>query len=192
MRNLETKKAIRKQILERRNALDGKQRQRLSARIAETLYTTEEYQKTETLLTYVSYGSEVDTFSMIRRSLTEGKKVYCPRVLAPGQMEFYRIHSLEELQLGYQGIPEPVGAEAFPKATACSKGSILMLMPLTVFDRERNRIGYGGGFYDRYLSATEGINTIGLAFECQRWKEILLIEPHDIRPSRIITESEIY
>lgn len=192
MRNLETKKAIRKQILERRNELTEAQRQQASRQIADTLYATVEYQKTDTLLTYVSYGSEVDTFDIIRKSLTQGKKVYCPRVLAPGQMEFYRIHSLTELKEGYQGIPEPVGEEVFSITEATCQDSLLMLMPLTVFDSRRNRLGYGGGFYDRYLSTAEGMLTIGLAFECQRRKEILPTESHDICVKKIITENKIY
>ena len=67
-----------------------------------------------------------------------------------------------------------------------------MILPMTAFDNEKNRLGYGRGYYDRYLSKTKNIYTCGIAFECQRWKEILHVDRYDYPLATIVTESHMY
>ena len=106
------------------------------------------------ILAYAGYRSEVDTLPLIRQALTAGKIVFAPKV-AGEEMEFWQISSVGDLHDGYRGIPEPEERMALPEwlqrqgETVCKA---MMWMPGAVFDRERHRIGYGKGFYDRYLA----------------------------------------
>ena len=123
-------------------------------------------------------------------------------------MDFYRIFSVEDLTAGYQGILEPRNGLSFMRAKEEGDPGlqqILICMPGAAFDRTCHRIGYGGGFYDRYLSRLfrEGKNaetaawpqaaftTAALAYDCQIFGEIPW-EAHDICPERIVTETELF
>ncbi len=185
------KKQMRAFALARRDGLTGKQRKDGSDRIVEQLTELPCYREAGALLTYVSFRSEVDTFPLIRRALAEGKAVFAPRVSGRG-MEFFRILSLGDLKEGYRGILEPQGEDSY---TDWMGQGTLVCLPGAAFDRNRHRIGYGGGFYDRYLwklqeRRDEKINTAALAFACQIFEEIPW-EAHDIRPACIVTEKEI-
>ncbi len=185
------KKQMRAFALTRRDGLTGKQRKDGSDRIVEQLTELPCYREADALLTYVSFRSEVDTVPLINRALAEGKAVFAPRVSGRG-MEFFRILSLGDLKEGYRGILEPQGEDSY---TDWMGQGTLVCLPGAAFDRNRHRIGYGGGFYDRYLwklqeRRDEKINTAALAFACQIFEEIPW-EAHDIRPACIITEKEI-
>ncbi len=185
------KKQMRDLALARRDGLTGKQRRAGSDRIVEQLTELPCYLEAEALLTYVSFRSEVDTFSLINRALAEGKAVFTPRV-SGRDMAFFRILSLGDLTEGYRGILEPQGTDSYADWMG---QNTLICLPGAAFDRDRHRIGYGGGFYDRYLrklqERQEGkISTAALAFACQIFEEIPW-EAHDICPACIITEKEI-
>ena len=201
------KKQMRAQALARRDSLTEEERKTAGEKITERLTALVCYQNAEALLTYVSFRSEVDTYPLIRRALTEGKAVFAPRVSGQ-EMEFFRIETEEDLGRGYQGIMEPVGAYSFTDWLGQhGVTQILICMPGAAFDRKCHRIGYGGGFYDRYLAEMLGrqavqmrtektdlpvvqIHTAALAFSCQIYDEISW-EEHDICPECIITESGI-
>ena len=125
----------------------------------------------------------METAEILKYCLKEGKAVYCPRVTGK-EMDFYRISAVEELAAGFHGILEPPGA---PERLFRPGKKALMVMPGVVFDRQHHRIGYGGGYYDRYLQGLQGIVTAALAFSFQVVEEIPA-EPHDIRPQIILTE----
>ncbi|MBQ6807341.1 MAG: 5-formyltetrahydrofolate cyclo-ligase [Lachnospiraceae bacterium] len=215
----EEKKLLRKHILKIRNGLSKTEREEKSEIIRQKLYQMPVYQKADVILAYVDYQSEVITTPLIERALAEGKEVYCPTVQGE-EMDFYRILGLNELREGYKGIWEPLpeperkfepekmalGTDiADTENQIAGMQQILMLMPGAVFDKERHRIGYGKGFYDRYLNkVAEGnkkvvaskqmefpdICIIALAFSCQIVKEVPA-EEHDIRPEMILTEEQI-
>ena len=94
----------------------------------------------------------------------------------------------DELEDGQFGIKEP--PEDLPKAYA-KKDRTLVIMPGTAFDRKRNRIGFGKGYYDKWLAERPGLNKIALAFDLQIYDGVIPSKPHDIKPDRIYTESEI-
>ena len=149
---------------------------------------TEEYREAETLFVYVDCKHETETSDLIRRAWADGKSVAVPRVLGQ-EMKFFYIHSLEtDLEDGYFGIREPYEKE--PADEAADRPGSLMVMPGVAFDEARHRIGYGGGFYDRYLEAHPGLDTIALAFEFQV-KEEVPFEPFDILPGKIVTEKRV-
>lgn len=208
------KKHIRLDALARRDSLTAEQRRDYSARIVKSLVNLPCYWEADAILTYVSLRSEVDTFPLIERAFTDGKAVFAPKVLGK-EMDFFRIYSLTDLTAGYRGILEPSGKYSYDEWSSDQPGQcILICMPGAAFDRARHRIGYGGGFYDRYLGIflQDGANTdatvqpqagtdtaghlrrkiatAALAYGCQIFEEIPW-EEHDICPERIITETEM-
>ena len=205
------KKQLRAAALAKRDGLTGERRRVNSEKIIRRLMSLPCYQEADAILTYVSFRSEADTILLINCALAEGKAVFVPKVMGR-DMEFFRIVSIDDLQEGYQGILEPTGSLSYSDCISQSCGPqgqeyrkeersvsdpfyTLVCLPGAVFDRNRHRIGYGGGFYDRYLSKmmerpAGTVATVALAFDCQIFDEIPW-EAHDICPACIVTESEI-
>lgn len=184
------KKRIRREMLAIRDALSPKEQRRASCLITERLLGHQWFYRADTLLCYVSYGSELDTWELIREALRLGKQLYVPRVLADHRMDFYRILKPEELKPGFHGIPEPPAtAPVYPgvRTAGHTENAILMLMPGVAYDPYGNRLGYGGGYYDRYLAAHPEfqIYSIGIGHSCQR-VEKLPVEETDCRPYQVI------
>ena len=133
---------------------------------------------------YMSYNREVDTYMLLSQCLDDNKKVYAPRVLSKKDMEFYRVSDERDLESGYMGIMEP--------SDSCKKAESrngLFIMPGLAFDYDFHRIGYGGGFYDRYLSINNTFVKAALAFDFQLLDSIPY-EEHDLKPDYIITQTQ--
>ncbi len=184
------KQIIRKTLLQKRNILPKEQQIEYSKLIRNRLFSLKQYQETETILIYASYLSEVSTYEIIKNALNTGKKVFCPKVLTQGIMEFFLISSLEDITAGYKNIPEPQITRA--SYQSMNHSDALAILPLVGFDSEKNRLGYGGGFYDRYLQRFPHMEKIALAFECQKCDSIIPTEETDLKPDFIITEQTIY
>ncbi len=133
---------------------------------------------------YVDYRNEVGTAKIIGQAWELGKKVAVPKVTGD-VMEFYYIQSFEELKSGYANIMEPVTEEI------ALGENVLVIMPGAVFDISKNRIGYGGGFYDKYLEKYSNYRRMAIAFELQM-VESIPTDSYDICPEVIITEENIY
>lgn len=179
------KKNIRKHILEQRNRLSETSLKHAGEKLSDILSGTDTYKNAVTLLAYASYGSEISTHSIINRALAESKKVYLPKVIEK-DIVFYRINSLEELIEGYKGIPEPIGdSERFIYDDSNDKAMILM--PGLAFDNDGNRIGYGGGFYDRFLIDKPKLlsHSIAFGFDFQK-VDFIPAEYFDIKPDKIV------
>lgn len=188
------KKRFRTEALAVRDSLTPEQRKDYSCRIMKNLLSLPCYQEADAILTYISFRSEVDTFPLLEQAFADGKAVFAPKVLGK-EMAFYRIFSRDDLTAGYQGIPEPAGGQLFDIwINDRMSQRVLICIPGAAFDRSCHRIGYGGGFYDRYLGDTACPQmkyvTTALSFNCQIFEEIPW-ETHDIRPEQIITETEI-
>ena len=136
---------------------------------------------------YLSTKEEADTWELAKRCLRSGVRIAVPKTgPAKGEMHFYVITSFEVLKSGFAGIKEAVVCEE----AITDPG--LMLVPGVVFDRERHRLGYGGGYYDRYLREhSSKLKTIALAYENQL-VDSLLQEEYDQTPDVLITEEMIY
>lgn len=187
------KKRLRHEILSIRNAMPKQERQGKSGQIMNTVYSMEVYRAADVILAYADYQSEVMTLALIENALIEGKKVFCPKVMGD-DMDFYRINSLEELVPGYKGIREPVSGRDF-LGGANAFGRPLALMPGVAFDKDCHRLGYGKGFYDRYMTrlSEKGIDAykLGLGYECQMVHEVPY-EAHDIKLDMVVTENNVY
>ncbi len=197
MKNLETKKEIRNLILKKRALLTEEERKNGSSVITDKITSHPLFVWADEIFCYVSYGTEVSTHELIRRSWDTGKKVAVPKVQGKHKMSFFYIDSFEKLHPGTMGILEPVeetepADESFEVGVQTdTKRRVLVIMPGTAFDRQGNRIGYGGGFYDVYLKQHPDYQRIAAAFQIQITDEIP-IEAHDIRPDYVITEKECY
>ena len=188
-----TKKEMRKKMLSLRDSLSEKERREKSREIAKRLFTLEEFQKAEVVLSYQSFRSEVETTEMNQKIRESGKSLYLPKTYADRkEMAFYRVYSDADLIPGYQGILEPQEKEPFTeKLVSLKPEKVLMLMPGAAFDDKGNRIGYGGGYYDRYLELHPQLHTLALAFDMQVLFEVPA-EEQDIKPQLLVTETNIY
>jgi 5-formyltetrahydrofolate cyclo-ligase len=197
------KQDYRKAALARRDAIPEIDREIYSRMIIDKLLESKELNDADNVLVYCSYLSEVDTHTLIERLLYKGKRVYCPKVTDPknGIMEFYEVRGMKDLAEGYHGIPEPVTTDRYVTGEAMHDldsnhtdmlhTDTLMILPGVAFDRDCNRIGYRGGFYDRYIPRIPGAYLIALAFEEQISEDIFPMESHDIKPDAIYTQARI-
>ena len=178
---MEEKRRIRRQISALRSACTDRQVREMSEQIAERLFLLPAFQRAERILAYADYNHEVQTGAILEAALRMGKETAVPRVLGR-EMEFFRITDLSALTPGYRGIPEP------PAGTPVDWQDAFMIMPGVAFDTGLRRIGYGGGFYDRYLERHPMLFTAALAFEFQIMERVPC-EPGDICPQLILTEN---
>ena len=180
------KRQLRKEVLKRRDELTEEERKAAALKLADRIIGHQWFYRSDCLLIFASYGSEIDTSEIISEALRTGKRVYLPRVEGL-EMQFYRIYSLEELTEGYRGIPEPDGTSERYLYSENEADHTLMIMPGVAFDPYRHRIGYGKGFYDRFLEGKEALSlrTIAVGFWSQMVEEIPQ-EEKDIRPYQVI------
>lgn len=183
MGNMGSKEAFRKVIRGYRMSLSEEKAVMKSIAISEKLLQMEEYKKAESIYCYIDFRNEVKTKPIIRRALGDGKKVAVPRV-ENGRMEFYYFEGYERLQPGTYGVLEPVGGVLAEDIDA------LLIMPGVAFDRENHRIGYGGGYYDRYLERPNHHVKIALAYQFQVFQQIPF-EEFDIQPDLVLTEDMV-
>ena len=140
------------------------------------------------MLCYVSFGSEADTKALLRQSLLDGKSVFVPRCrAADGEMDFYRIDSMDELSPGKFGIPEP---PALPERRFQHAENALCFVPGLAFTRSGKRLGYGKGYYDTFLNRIP-VCTVGLCYDFQLIED-LPTEAHDKPVSYICTDRGLY
>lgn len=179
------KKEYRKKALERRNLLSKQELSDKSQQIHSKIIDLSEYRNASVLLFYASYLSEVDTFLLMKKALQDKKRCFFPKVNGR-EMNFYEVRQINDLVPGFHGILEPLPDNAFQWNESLIENT-LMIVPGTVFDRNRNRIGYGGGYYDRFLKKYP-VHNVALFFDCQEVEQIPS-EPFDIKPKQIITET---
>lgn len=184
-----TKKEIRSHIKKLRNALPQSLRNEYNKQIYHRLSSLDEFKEADMLFTYISFGSEVSTKEIINKAIQMGKKVYVPKV-EDGGMNFYEIKGFEGLIRSEFGIMEPDSQEHHRYIAGLSDNSkMLMLLPGLAFDKYGNRIGYGAGYYDRYLnshSQTEWVK-LALAYDFQVMNQIK-VNKYDIPTDYIITD----
>lgn len=178
------KDQARNTIKEKRRALTNEYIGLHSALIFNNLRDFGVFDDISRIFTYVSAYKEVDTINIIKFCLDQGIKVCAPRVRGK-EMDFVGITDLSQLKPGSFNIPEPVSDDI-----VVPEQSDVMLVPGIVFDRELNRVGFGGGYYDRYFMEHHDLKTIGLAYDFQVIDHIDT-EEFDIGVSALCTETQI-
>lgn len=184
VKNMETKRDIRKRVLSYRDSMDKKEWEENSRKIQDCVLTHPFFLESNNIYCYVDYRNEVETKSIIRKAWELGKRVAVPKI-EDEDMKFYYISDFSDLKEGYRGILEP--ESNFPANDTYA----LVIMPGVAFDRSRNRIGYGKGFYDKFMDKHPAYHTIALAFECQML-DAIDAEEFDYRPEVLITEEKLY
>ena len=187
----EEKRAFRKSALKKRNEIIN--RQEKSVQIAKNLFATQMYQNADMIFAYMAYRSEAETRPVLEQAFAAHKCVAVPRVLlsdaeqANGTMVFCRIASLDDCVKGSYGILEP--REECPIIQPDENS--LILVPGCAFTRDGLRMGYGGGYYDRYLQLYPKAITVGYAFEEQIY-DAIPSEAHDRRLDFVVTQKKCY
>ncbi len=188
---MESKSEIRKRILQVRNQLTDETVKQKSEAILQQVLKTPEYQEADNILLYADYNHEVMTRGLFENCIKHRKKVYFPKTdRLTNTMEFYRIISIQQLEKGYMGILEP--KEIKENRYKLNKNEdTLVIVPGVAFDINGHRIGYGKGYYDKYLSDKRQLSTMALAFACQLVDEVPY-DSYDIKMDKIVTEEIIY
>ena len=181
---MEEKKLIRKQIFKLRKECTDDQVEAWSRQIAEKVAELPEFQSAQRILAYADYNHEVMTGFIIEEAWKQGKEVAVPKVVGQ-DMVFYKLTDFSQLEKGYFGIPEPACGEIVQWEDA------MMVMPGVAFDPQNHRVGYGGGFYDRFLEKHPQIKRVAIAVDFQILPSVPT-EPTDISPEVIVTENKTY
>lgn len=157
----EYKNSLRERYKGYRIKLDPLEKRRLDDQVLDKVIRLNQYATASLILTYVSTAIEVDTKGLIERAFLDGKRVGVPRCV-PGtrQMEFYEIKSLDELKPGTFGVLEP---DPDPERLLPADPGGLCIVPGLCFDNDGYRLGYGKGYYDRFLSGYTGF-TVGICY----------------------------
>ena len=167
------KKELRRSIRERKRAMTEEEIVSRSEKLGVLFAQSEAYKNAKTIYGYLPYNQEVRTVPMLEQALRDGKKVAVPKVYGE-EMKFLYLDDLTRVAKGYAGIPEPIA-----DGPVADDETALVLMPGLAFDPEGHRIGYGGGFYDKFLAAEPNHPTLALCYEFQLLPE-LDTEEHDI------------
>lgn len=182
---METKQEIRKQIRKVRRNIEAVDWQKATETITGKVIESDSFREATDLYCYMNFDYEVGTVRIMEEAWRLGKDVWLPKV-SGDEMDFFLVHSVKELKKGAFGIMEPSGNSE--KATG-EDG--LIIVPGVVFDRHRHRIGYGKGYYDRYLTAHPDLITMGIAFDIQLMEKIPNDE-FDRKLDMVFTETLTY
>lgn len=183
------KKILRKRMQGIRDSLSSEIIKDFSREIFEKLRGMDIYKNTSVVYSYMSFRSEVFTWDFNERIIKDGKTLLLPKVISAKDMKFFKITRLDMLKKSFMGIMEP--DETFEKIFDGPFIDGLMILPGLAFDRNFNRLGYGGGYYDRYLKehSAEG-KCLGVCFGCQLINEVP-VNFSDYLLDGLVTESGI-
>lgn len=183
---MERKNKLRKQMMDSLKEIDKPQYEHLSYEIAQSLYKDSFWKEAKTIGITVSKYPEVDTYQMIRKAWEEGKRVVIPKCLPKTkEMVFRTLTQFNQLESVYYGLLEPI--EELTHEVSANEIDLL-IVPGLAFSMDGYRVGFGGGYYDRYLTGYKG-HTLSLAFPQQLIEE-LPVEGHDLPVEKIITTNK--
>ncbi|MFZ2197977.1 MAG: 5-formyltetrahydrofolate cyclo-ligase, partial [Thermodesulfovibrionales bacterium] len=181
---MQDKAGIRKELLRRRDNIPPEVRRAKNRMVFERMLSLDEFRNTSIIFFFASFRTEVDTAEMIKSSLSSGKRVLLPKVDKDRhELLLYEIRNLGELTPGYMGIPEPPVSEQQMNINDAD----IVIIPGAGFDASGNRIGYGGGYYDRLLSGLQkDVPVIAPAYD-EQVVDSIPSDPHDIKVQMIVT-----
>ncbi len=155
------KTELRRAIREQKRAMSEAEILRRSNKLAELFFASRYYQQAKTIYGYLPYNQEVRTVPILERALQDGKRVAVPKVYGD-TMAFIFMEDLNKTEKSSMGIPEPVA-----DGPVAEDSTALVLMPGLAFTKTGDRMGYGGGFYDRFLSQEPNHPTVALCYDFQ-------------------------
>ena len=167
------KKELRKQIRELKRAMTEEQIVSSSQRLGELFLASEFYKNAKTIYGYLPYNQEVRTVPMLEQAIKDGKRVAVPKCYGD-EMRFIYMDDLTQVENGYANIPEPIA-----DGPVADDKTALVLMPGMAFTKNGDRMGYGGGFYDKFLAAEPDHPTLALCYAFQMVED-LPTEDYDI------------
>ena len=167
------KKELRRSIREQKRAMTEEEILRRSQALGKLFVQSKAYQDAKTIYGYLPYNQEVRTVPMLEQAMRDGKRVAVPKCYGD-EMRFIYMDDLSKVEKGYANIPEPIA-----DGPIADDPTALVLMPGLAFDPEGHRIGYGGGFYDKFLWAEPDHPTLALCYDFQLLPH-LETEEHDI------------
>jgi len=182
---METKQNIRKAIYEKRERADKNEIMQDSHIICDKVMKLPAFEEADAVYTYIDFNNEVCTKEIVEAAWKAGKKVASPRVEGR-HLHFYEITSYDQLEPGCFGVWEPK-----EECTPAQYEDAIMIVPGVAFDKDRHRVGYGQGFYDRYLNIHRSHTTVAVAFDFQI-VESAPSDEFDILPQMLITETKVY
>jgi len=158
------KTELRNRYLAERKSIPEDQKKKFDSEICKRIIATASFRFSTTVLVYSALPSEIDLGDLIREAYSKGKRVVFPRCI-PGTslMEFHEVDNLDVLKKGSFSIMEPPADAPVWKPSPADRA--VCVIPAVLFDVSGHRIGYGKGFYDRYLSGKSGIQRIGVAYD---------------------------
>ncbi len=176
------KSLLRQEILAKLKALSPEEKAVKDYQLTEAFLASSAYQQSQNLALFLAMPFEIDTDKIIERALKDGKQVLVPKTYGLGKMIFV-VYNPKQLTLSSFGVREPLSEIAFPKHAID-----LILVPGLIWNAAGYRIGFGGGYYDRYLADFKG-QTVSLcyAFQLQAFEA----ESHDLPVQEVINESNI-
>ena len=167
------KKELRRQIRDQKRALTEAQINAASQRLGELFLGCPQYKAAKTIYGYLPYNQEVRTVPMLEQAMRDGKRVAVPKCYGD-QMRFIYMDDLSQVEKGYANIPEPIADEP-----VADDPTALVLMPGLAFTVDGKRMGYGGGFYDKFLATEPNHPTVALCYAFQMVED-LPTEEYDI------------
>ena len=181
------KDSLRQELLSRRDLIPLPVRHAKDRLICMSVAGLEEFIRSANVFSFASFRSEIDTRPIMKEVLSSGKTLILPKVDSLNRrLDLYQVPDLEELVPGFMSIPEPSVLTDSRKREISDAD--LVIIPGAGFDEKGNRIGYGGGFYDRLLSSLpQGVPVVAPAYE-EQLEQSIPSESHDVRVSIIVTD----
>ncbi|MBE6667480.1 MAG: 5-formyltetrahydrofolate cyclo-ligase [Ruminococcaceae bacterium] len=179
----EKKKELRSAFRKLRTSVSETDKQLLDIALCDNIINSQEFKKAKTVLCYFPYGSEPNILPIAEKALSDGKQVAFPITdKGNSKMSFHTLSSLDNTVTGAYGIKEPHKSAPLTK----SDTDTLCIVPALAYDSNGNRLGYGGGYYDRFLSEFVGFSI--LAIYSFLYTDTLPTDSFDIKVDKIITE----
>lgn len=162
---MKDKKSLRKEYKQKRNEISSENLSQLSSRVIKRLIETSYYKNCSSIFTYINTNSELITKELIKTAWKDNKNVAVPVITQkPHEMLFIKIENFNSLEVNMYGIYEP---KIKDENILISDKNTLLIVPGLVFDKNKYRLGYGGGYYDKFISDNKTLKNIGVCFKSQ-------------------------
>ncbi len=183
------KAVIRKEIIRIRDSIDRQAKRIKDTEIEKNLLLQKEFEIAKNIMVFASFRSEPDTYGIMQKSFELGKRVILPKVNREShELLLYEIIDINELAPGYMNIPEPDVPET---RSFHAEDLDLMIIPGIAFGRKGERIGYGGGYYDRLIQTIKRRPPlVAIAYDEQIIEKVPVLD-HDINVNKIITDKRV-